>query len=56
MFRTYVNYVDQETGELITKYEIQNGEYVKIKTNTEYNGRSKTINIECRKTKQTKLF
>ena len=53
-------YVDVETGEIISKYRLRNGEYIKIKSNTkiktnENGNKSKTITTECR-ANQSRLF
>ena len=53
-------YVDVETGEIINKIRLKNGEYIKIKSNskikTNENGnKSKTITTECREN-QSRLF
>ena len=53
-------YVDVDTGEIIKRSQIKNGEYVKIKSTNKYkqNGRhkSKTITNECRESSQRRLF
>jgi hypothetical protein len=53
-------YVDVDTGEIIKKSQVKNGEYVKIKSTNKYknNGRhkSKTITTECRESAQRRLW
>jgi hypothetical protein len=53
-------YVDVETGEIISKQRLANGEYIKIKSTTkvetdENKNKSKKITTECRE-HQSRLF
>ena len=53
-------YVDVETGEIISKNRLANGEYIKIKSTTkidtdENRNKSKKITTECREN-QSRLF
>jgi hypothetical protein len=60
LWRTESMYVDTETGEIILKRRLENGEYVKIKTTTKYRNderyKSKIITTECKRSKQQRLF
>ena len=53
-------YVDVETGEIINKNRLQNGEYIKVKSNTKIktndNNKSKTITTECKPSGQGRIF
>lgn len=59
IWKTESLYVDRDTGEIILKRRLENGEYVKLKSTTKYlrNERhiSKTITTEC-KQKQKRIF
>jgi hypothetical protein len=60
MWMTKSQYVDVETGEIIIKERIKNGEYYKFKQQINYenegNKRIKTITSECRRSSQQRLF
>jgi len=60
LWKTESMYVDTETGEIILKRRLENGEYVKIKTTTKYRKderyKVKTITTECKRSKQQRLF
>jgi hypothetical protein len=60
IWRTESVYVDRETGEVILKRQLENGEYIKLKQvkNYENNNGIKTrrITTECKRTPQRKLF
>lgn len=60
LWKTESMYVDTETGEIIIKKRLENGEYVKIKSSTKYSNderyKIKTITSECRKSKQQRLW
>jgi len=60
LWKTESMYVDTETGEIILKRRLENGEYVKIKTTTKYRNderyKVKTITTECKRSKQQRLF
>jgi uncharacterized SAM-dependent methyltransferase len=53
-------YVDTETGEIILKRRLENGEYIKLKSSTKYKTNErhkiKTITSECRKNPQQRLW
>ena len=53
-------YVNRETGEIIVKRQLENGEYIKLKTTTKYetNGKykSKKITTECEESKQGRFW
>jgi hypothetical protein len=53
-------YVDHETGEIISRKKLNNGEYIKIKTTLNYekdgNITIKKIVTECERSKQKRLF
>lgn len=53
-------YVDNETGEIIVRQQIENGEYIKVKTTINYENNEKyqviSITIECEQSKQKRLF
>ena len=53
-------YVDNETGEIIVRQQIENGEYLKVKTTINYESNEKyqvkSITIECEQSKQKRLF
>ena len=55
LWKTESMYVDTETGEIILKRRLGNGEYVKIKTTTKYRNderyKVKTITTECKRSK-----
>ena len=60
IWRTETEFVDQETGEVIKKNDVQSGHYVLIKT-TKYFNKDGNINKriyinECRRSKQQRLF
>lgn len=59
IWRTTVEYVDRETGEILTSGEVREN-YVIINTKTKYeiNGNKGQRNIrkECERSRQTKLF
>ena len=59
-WKTESDWVDIETGEIIEKKRIKNGEYILIKTTKNYKKDGET-NIkqycyECRRSKQKRLF
>lgn len=60
LWRTESMYVDTETGEIIVKRRLENGEYIKIKSTTKYSKderfKIKTITSECRRSKQQRLW
>ena len=60
IWRTISMYVDRDTGEIIEKRRLENGEYIKLRktVNYETNGRhkSKTITTECEESKQGRIF
>jgi hypothetical protein len=60
LWNTESIYVDRETGEIIVKRQLENGEYIKLKTTTKYetNGRykSKKITTECEESKQGRFW
>ena len=60
LWKTESMYVDTDTGEIILKRRLENGEYVKIKSTTKYSKderyKIKTITSECRKSKQQRLW
>tara|TARA_B110000483_G_scaffold231897_1_gene298818 strand:+ start:768 stop:1022 length:255 start_codon:yes stop_codon:yes gene_type:complete len=60
LWSTEAQYVDRDTGEIIVKRRLENGEYVKIKSNTKYtkdgNRNKKTITTECERSRQQRLW
>jgi isocitrate/isopropylmalate dehydrogenase len=60
LWNTESVYVDRETGEIIVKRQLENGEYIKLKTTTKYetNEKYKTRKItnECEKSKQGRFW
>ena len=60
MWKTESMYVDTDTGEIILKRRLENGEYVKLKSTTKYSRderfKIKTITSECRKSSQQRLW
>ena len=60
LWKTESMYVDTETGEIIIKKRLENGEYVKIRSSTKYSNderyKIKTITSECRRSKQQRLW
>ena len=60
LWKTESMYVDTETGEIIIKKRLENGEYVKLRSSTKYTKderyRIKTITSECRKSSQQRLW
>jgi hypothetical protein len=60
LWNTVSRYVDRNTGEIIEKRQLENGEYIKLRKTTNYknNGRynSKTITTECEESKQGRIW
>ena len=60
LWNTTSVYVDRETGEIIEKRQLENGEYVKLRKTTKYenNGRykSKKITTECEESRQGRIW
>lgn len=57
MWKTESIWVDRESGEIISRKEVINKEYTKIKTNINYGrNKSKTITYECKWNGQEKLW
>jgi hypothetical protein len=60
LWKTESMYVDTETGEIIIKKRLENGEYIKVKSTTKYSKNErfkiKTITSECRRSKQQRLW
>jgi len=60
IYKTESMYVDTDTGEIILKRRLENGEYIKLKSSTKYKNdekyRIKTITSECRKSPQQRLW
>jgi phage antirepressor YoqD-like protein len=56
IWRTECIIVDRNTGEIIKKRRLENGEYIKVKTTTKYekdgNINKKRITHECREGQQ----
>ena len=60
LWKTESMYVDTETGEIIIKKRLENGEYIKIKSSTKYSNderyKIETITSECRRSSQQRLW
>ena len=60
IWNTQNTYVDRSTGEIIENRQLENGEYIKLKTTTKYetNGKykSKKITTECEESKQGRFW
>lgn len=60
LWLTVSQYVDVDTGEIIVKERVKNGEYYKLKQQIYYeseeNRKIKRITSECRRSSQQRLF
>jgi hypothetical protein len=60
LWKTESTYVDRETGEIIIKRQLENGEYIRIKSTTNFKQDEKykirSITTECERSKQTRIW
>lgn len=60
LWKTESTYVDRDTGEIIIKRQLENGEYIRIKSSVNYktneNYKIRNITTECERSKQTRIW
>ena len=58
MWKTEIEYVDVESGEIIIRKDLKGGRYIKVKTNITYNGKSRKrrVEYECRRNGQQEIW